>query len=107
MSHTTNGRLKETLSTTELTARERERLLNTDRSRLALDVLSGQTTSMKLEKLAAEIVARENDVDSTEENAIKRVAITLRYDHLPQMAELGILDYDSEANLIEVDEGRL
>jgi len=62
---------------------------------------------MKLEELAAEIAAREDDVDSTEENAIKRITVTLRYDHLPQMAELGILDYDSEANLIEMNEGRL
>lgn len=107
MSHTINGRLKETLSTTELTARERERLLKTDRSRLTLDILSEQTTSMKLEELAAKVAVREDDVDSTDESAIERVAITLRYDHLPQMAELGILDYDSEANLIEIDEGQL
>lgn len=94
----------ELLRDAELTPRERHRLLNTDRCRIALDVLTERSTPLKLETLTMEVALSEEDIDSTDEDAISRLAVSLRYDHLPRMAELGILDYDSEANLIQLGE---
>jgi len=91
----------EMLRTAELSARERNRLLSTDRCRIALEVLTGQSKPLKLETLTMEVATREEGIDATNEDVIERVAVSLRYDYLPRMAELGILDYDSEANLIQ------
>lgn len=102
---TATQRLKEALDRDELTARERQKLLGASRPRLVLEILDRETTVVDLETLAAEVARREDGVDVTDDATVKRVAKTLRYDHLPTMAEVGVLDYDPEANLVEPVEG--
>ncbi|AGN02260.1 hypothetical protein L593_11585 [Salinarchaeum sp. Harcht-Bsk1] len=67
------------------------RALADGRRRTAIDVLK-QRTSLDLDALANEIVDRESDVaDPTS------VKITLVHQHLPLLAEAGIVHYDEDA----------
>lgn len=86
--------------TATLTASERHSLFAAHRRRVALDILAGRTDPVELEELAAEIAARENGRDAAEET-IERVAITLHHTHLPKMAEMGVLNYDSVSRRID------
>lgn len=95
-----NDRTAEALNTFELPPSERHRLLAAERRRLALDILTGTTSVVELEDLAAEIAARE-DGTLTGDDAIKRVGVSLHHVHLPQMDKMGILDYDPELHLIK------
>lgn len=101
MSKTTNAAIDEVLDTVELTASERHRLLKEERRRLALFVLAGRTAPVELEEVTAQIVAREGGTAGPDNDDRRRVAHSLRYVHLPRLADAGVLDYDPEANLIE------
>lgn len=84
----------------ELTESERHLLLAADRRRQALDLLSGKTSPVELEKLAAGVAARENGIDTNEE-AVGRVASALHHVHLPKLDEFDVLDYDAETHRID------
>lgn len=88
---------------TEPPASERARVLATDRRRLALDILEGQTTPVELEELAAGIVAREDGNTAVCEETIEQVAISLHHSHLPKLDDAGVLDYDPESHRIDPD----
>lgn len=103
MSQTSKRRLIDELCPAELTARERQKLLRSDRRQLALDVLSERTPPVELREVATEVAAREEG--NPDEDTIERVAVTLRYDHLPSMADLDILEFEPEANLIYTSGG--
>lgn len=90
-----------------LTESERYQLLASDRRRLTLDVLDGRTDPVDIEDLAAGIAARENGLGATDEEAIERVMIALHHSHLPKMADLGVIDYDLDANRVESCSGLL
>jgi|AntRauTorcE11898_2_1112593.scaffolds.fasta_scaffold15006_2 hypothetical protein len=89
---------------TALSTSERERSLPADRRRLALECLSGQSTPVELEELAAEIAAREDESTVVDEKTIERVATTLHHTHLPKLAAVGVLDYDPTSHRIDPDE---
>ncbi|WP_312909471.1 DUF7344 domain-containing protein [Natronosalvus caseinilyticus] len=84
----------------DLTTSDRHRLLADDRRRLVLDILAGTTTPVDLEELAAGVAAREEGVDTPDEEGADRVATTLHHHHLPKMADMHVLEYDSETNVI-------
>ena len=79
---------------------DRHRLLMSERRRLTLDILEGTGTSIELEELARGIVAREDGIDAVDEDAILHVAITLHHNHLPFIAETGILEYDPVGRVV-------
>ncbi|MFC7215463.1 hypothetical protein ACFQO4_15405 [Saliphagus sp. GCM10025334] len=84
----------------DLTTSDRHRLLADDRRRLVLDILAGTTTPVDLEELAAGIATREDGVDAPDEGGADRVATTLHHHHLPKMADMHVLEYDPETNVI-------
>lgn len=77
------------------------RLLESDRRKLSLDVLARRTAPVELTDLAAGVAAREDDLEAADERTVDRVAVTLHHVHLPVMAELGVVDYDPDANRVE------
>lgn len=100
--------------TDDLTEADRCRLLSSARRRTALDVLVGRTAPVDLDDLAREIATRERDGDVTsgkgdvgergngvDARTVERVAVSLHHVHLPKMADLGVVDYDSAANRVE------
>lgn len=82
-----------------LTESERHGLLSSERRRTAIDVLGGLSGPVELEELAAAVAARE-DGGTADEVAVERVAVQLHHVHLPKMADMGVLDYEADTNLI-------
>ena len=56
-----------------------------------LDETSG---TVELSELAAELA------DSTDEGSADRVAVMLHHNHLPKLADLGLLEYDHRTNSV-------
>ncbi|MDS0259343.1 hypothetical protein NDI56_08060 [Haloarcula sp. S1CR25-12] len=88
-------------SITGLSETEQYRLLSVERRRLVLDILEGQTATT-LDRLASAVVRREPGLDPADVSATQRVRVSLHHKHLPLMAELGVLEYDDEANRIRL-----
>ena len=89
-----------------LTESDRHRLLATERRRAALDTLEGRTAPVDLADLAAGLVGRERGADGFDEETLRRVAVRLHHVDLPMMADLGVVDYDPDANRVERCPGR-
>ncbi|MFA9418094.1 hypothetical protein [Natrinema sp. HArc-T2] len=52
-------------------------------------------------ELASGIAARERDLDSTDDEDVTHVAVTLNHIHLPMLNQFGIIEYDAERTRIE------
>lgn len=97
MSQTTTGVADEQMGTADLTDSERYSLLTARRRRLALEILAERSSPVELPDLAAEVAAREDGLDATDEDAVRRVKITLCHVHLPKLTDSGVVDYNGEA----------
>ncbi|MFP8955261.1 hypothetical protein ACLI4Y_00930 [Natrialbaceae archaeon A-CW3] len=100
MSHTPDNVAEKPSNEPELSTSDRHALLTSDRRRLILDVLSGTTTPIELEELAAGIAAREDGIDATKA-AIRNVQIDLHHNHLPCLAAAGLIVYDADETLVD------
>lgn len=100
MSQTTPREADEYARLSDLTESERYRLLADVRRRRTLDVLSNATATVELSELAAAVAERAEAHSGERTVVTNRVAISLHHVHLPRMDELGVLDYDSDSNLI-------
>ena len=83
------------------------KILKNERRRQVLTYLDRVGGPVGIGELAEELAAHENDttparVDSTQR---KRVYVALYQCHLPKMAELGVVDYDRRAGVVELTEG--
>lgn len=85
---------------TELSESERHRLLSNDRRRRTLDVLADRPTPIDLDELAMEVAGRESESCELDDDAIERVTISLHHNHVPTMAELGVVDYDADSSRV-------
>jgi len=101
MTRTVDETTETDVATTGLSEGQRARMLAAERRRTALAVLAGRTGPVDLEDLAAEIAARERERTGSDGDSPGRVATTLHHVHLPQIADLGIIDYDPDANRVE------
>ncbi|WP_123536803.1 DUF7344 domain-containing protein [Halosimplex salinum] len=101
MSQTTDESTDRDGTVADLTADERYDLLAADRRRLTLAALSELGAPADLEDVAAEVAARESDEDSPPTAVVDRVAVSLHHVHLPRMADLDVVDYDTVSNRIE------
>lgn len=101
MSHNSDGTAAEYASTVRTPPREHAELLADERRRLAIEVLSGRTVFVELGELAAEIAALEERATPPTEGASRDVEIDLHHIHLPMLEEAGLLDYDSELQVVE------
>lgn len=78
---------------------EKYQVLSAERCRSTLDILE-EGDAMTLTELAAKVANREHSLDGSDEEAVQRVAVSLHHKHLPKLASLDILDYDSDKRLI-------
>lgn len=86
--------------TAELTERDGHRILSAERRRILLAVLADRSTPIGLEALAAAVGEEEEGADGVKPETVERIAITLHHNHLPKLAELGIVDYDTTSNYV-------
>lgn len=77
------------------------RLLASNRRRILLELLEEQPTPVDLEALAILVAKREAEVDSTEPADLDRIEMTLHHEHLPVLAQAGVVDYQPAANSVE------
>lgn len=85
---------------------ERFEILKNERRRLVLQYLKGAEGTVKLNELANQITAIENDTDvkaiTSEER--KRVYVGLYQFHLPKMARMGVIEYDKDRGDVALTE---
>lgn len=86
---------------TKLSEQDRHRLLAAERRRATLDVLADRELPVGVEDLAEDVVAKEEDTDGIDVNAVETVAISLHHHHLPMMDDLGVIQYDPTSHRIE------
>jgi hypothetical protein len=101
MSRTSNKLTDERAEGADLTASERHRLLADDRRRAALACLASRTEPVDLADLTLAVTKRETEASPVPEDRLERVAVSLHHNHLPQMSDLGVLDYDAESGEVE------
>jgi DNA-binding transcriptional ArsR family regulator len=77
-------------------------VLQNERRRYTLQYLRENSGPVALGDLASHVAAMEYDCDSTDVSSAqrKRVYTTLQQTHLPRLDEAGIVEYDSDDNLI-------
>jgi hypothetical protein len=86
---------------TGLSESDRHRVLSVERRRIALDVLAEQRSPLGLWELAEAVAERESERGEVDDDDVEQVAITLHHNHLPGMAELGVVDYDPCSKRVE------
>lgn len=75
------------------------------RRRAVLHCLKTSETPMALADLADELVRSEADVSpSAVQDVRKRVYTTLYHRHLPKLASEGLIDFDTDQNLVSLGE---
>ena len=84
--------------TTTLTTAERSRLLGAERRRTVLDIVEDRSPPLDLGTLATAVGAVELDDVEPDPATIERISITLHHNHLPRLADAGVLDYDPTSN---------
>ncbi|NIB98365.1 hypothetical protein [Halobacterium sp. R2-5] len=100
MSQTTPTVTATSPSTDDLTDTERHRLLQSERRRVAVDVLAERSAPVELSALATAIAAREDGRDPGDEAAVERIELTLHHSHLPKLASFDVVDYDPDTGLV-------
>ena len=85
----------------DLPENEQYRLLSSERRREVLDILTERTFPLDLDELAVEVADQEELLDPSDETDTERVAISLHHQHLPKMADVGLLQYDADSHRIE------
>jgi len=78
----------------------RHRILSSKRRRVLLDLLDDRQTPVDLDVLAEAVEIRENGGGARSEG-VEPVAVTLHHNHLPRLAEAGIVEYDPVARRVE------
>lgn len=92
-------------ATADLSEADYHRLMTAERRRVALDLLADEATPVELTELAEQVAEAETDGVETGAEAVDRVALTLHHLHLPKMSEVGVVDYDPEANQVTSHHG--
>lgn len=95
--------MEECMSTVDLPASDKHRLLAEEQRRLALALLAEQQDVVEVADLAAAIARRESGDEPVGEEATERVAIALHHCHLPMMDDLGVVDYDADRCQVDPD----
>jgi hypothetical protein len=85
---------------------ERYRLLAAERRRVVLDVLADREAPIGLEALATAVAGRVSDVESPGAEETEQAMISLHHQHLPVMADVGAIEYDPDAKVVESRGGK-
>ena len=84
------------LSTASVSESESHQILSSERRQILLYVLDEQPTTVHLDTVASAVAKREANPTDT----VESVAISLHHNHLPMLANAGIIHYNPESNLI-------
>lgn len=90
-----------------ITESQRQRILSLERRRILLDILAEQATPLDINSLALAIGEVEQDRGTPDSEEITQIAVELHHCHLPQLDEVGIVDYDPTANRVTSFQGRI
>ena len=75
---------------------DRHWILSNERRRTTLAVMEGRSMPIELDTMAREIANLNRDTATVGEEAVDRLAIALHHNHLPMLADLGVITYDPE-----------
>lgn len=100
MSHSSSHPAKDPPGVEDLPEDDRHRVLSNRRRRILLGVLADRSLPIGVEEVAASVASQEDAFEDGRREAVERVAIALHHKHVPQLEELGILEYDRAANRI-------
>ena len=77
-------------------------LLHHRRRRHLVDCLHEFDEPISLPDLADEVAIREREVDLTDISAeeVKEIYLSLYHNHIPKLANIGVLEYDQETDLV-------
>lgn len=91
---------------TQLSLDERFEILKNERRRIVLQYIKDGEETVKLNELADQVTAIENDIDveSITSEERKRVYVGLYQFHLPKMAKMGVIEYDQDRGDVSLTE---
>jgi len=81
-------------------------LLNDEKRRRAVAILSGREMAVSLSELASAVASRDRGADG-EPATVEEISITLHHNHLPRLDDANVVDYDARTHTvfpIRVDE---
>jgi hypothetical protein len=81
-------------------------LLSNSRRRYVISQLREERGPVELNELSRRLAAWENEtpVEDLTDQQKKRVYVSLYQTHIPKLADAGIIDYDSEAGTVELED---
>lgn len=78
-------------------------VLRNDRRRMVLEQLATAGGRETLRELSERIAERETDETPAPRDVRRSVYVSLQQTHLPKLHDLGIIDYDDSAQVVELD----
>ena len=87
-------------SNPELRASERHELLETERRRIVLSVLTDAKGTVDLKEVAAQVASLENGEETVTEDDTARIERMLHHIDLPILDSIGVIDYDPTSHLV-------
>lgn len=81
-------------------------LLSNRRRRYVLNYLLREDRPVSIQELSRELAMWEFDVDADEltDQQEKRIYVALYQTHIPKLEDVGVIDYDADASLVELTE---
>lgn len=78
--------------------------LSDHRRRYALYILTDAEEPMAVRRLAEQMAAwlHETTLGEVSDDELRRTYVGLRHNHLPKLADLGVLEYDEDTDLVAV-----
>ncbi|WP_424004919.1 DUF7344 domain-containing protein (plasmid) [Haloarcula salina] len=83
-----------------LSQSERSRLLASECRQTALSVLSERRCPVDLDELAAAVAEHEAGDGDPASDRVSSIATALHHNHLPRMADMGVVNYDPESGRV-------
>ncbi|MFB6302107.1 MAG: hypothetical protein ABEH78_04525 [Haloferacaceae archaeon] len=79
-------------------------LLSNERRRHVLCLLAQRDEELPLQTVATEVIARLDDVDpdAVDDSTYRSVYVSLYQNHLPQLAEAGVIHYDEDERTVRI-----
>ena len=91
-------------SETEITQDEIFDLLSNPRRRYVINYLLRENRPVSIQELSKELATWEFDVDEDQltDQQEKRIYVALYQTHIPKLEDVGVIDYDDDASLVEL-----
>ena len=94
-------------ATTGLSEDDAFRLLADERRRVTVGALADLGSPLGLNELAREVADRETRGDGPSAETVQNVKLTLHHNHLPKLADVGVLEYFPDAQWLPATHANL